>query len=416
MREAFALIPKDDQKHVSSAFLSAHHPDGVFDVEHRINHQSSGELRWVHSKGHGVFDDDGKLLCIVGTNRDITDRRRAELAFVDTARTFRTLTQASPGLVFRTDQQGQATFFNVDRWVDFSGLGRDAWRGQGWFAAFHPDCRDQARDDWQATISARAEFHGEYRWVHVDDETDLKQLLTNLIVNSRDAMPSGGLLQVNLTKEGDAHLALEVVDTGIGMSADVSSRIFEPFFSTKEQGQGTGLGLAVAHGTVVSHGGRVYVDSQLGQGTKIKVVLPICEPKVDEINTQALFKGASQPCRILLVEDNDLVRESAMLRIESDGYEVAGFRSGEEGIASLQRDTAFDVAVLDVDLPGIDGVDTATGLREIKPGLPVIFVTGNTQNESLNKARSNDPVISKPIEFETFLQVVDGVNSRVAAG
>ena len=577
MREAFALIPKEDQKRVSNAFLSAHHADGVFDVEHRINHQSSGELRWVHSKGHGVFDEEGKLLCIVGTNRDITDRRRAELAFVDTARTFRTLTQASPGLVFRTDEQGQATFFNVDRWAHFSGLGRDAWRGQGWFAAFHPDCRDQARDEWQATISARAEFHGEYRWVHVDgsdrwiyfhalpvssdsgfggyvgtgtditalktsesqqatlqaalaesqkmeavgtlasgvahdfnnmltavrgfvelarrkgtpaaqvdsyleqaeqaidqakdvtkglltfarggtgqrepicfnqlvegnvhllrqllsakidletsipkealwvygDETDLKQLLTNLIVNSRDAMPSGGLLRVNLTKEGDAHLALEVVDTGIGMSADVSSRIFEPFFSTKEQGQGTGLGLAVAHGTVVSHGGSVYVDSQLGQGTKIKVVLPICEPKVDEISTQARFKGANQPCRILFVEDNDLVRESAMLRIESDGYEVAGFRSGEEGIASMQGDTAYDVAVLDVDLPGIDGVDTASCLREIKPGLPVIFVTGNTQNESLNKARSNDPVISKPIEFETLLQVVDGVNARVAAG
>ena len=577
MNEAFALIPEEDQKHVSSAFQSAHDPEGMFDVEHRIYHQSSGELRWVHSKGRGVFDDTGRLLRIVGTNRDITDRRRAELAFVDTARTFRTLTQASPALVFRTDEQGRATFFNKDRWVKFSGLERDTWRGEGWFTAFHPDCREEARRHWLKTISSREEFHGEYRWSHVDgrdrwiyfhalpvhsdsgfggyvgtgtditalktsenqratlqaalaesqkmeavgtlasgvahdfnnmltavrgfvelarredtsaaqvdryleqaqqaidqakdvtkglltfarggtgqrepvclnrlvegnadllrqllpakiefqtsipvdelwvfgDETGLKQLLTNLIVNSRDAMPSGGLLRVSLSKNGDEHLLLEVIDSGHGMSPEVSSRIFEPFFSTKEHGQGTGLGLAVAHGTVASHGGTIQVDSKLGKGTRIGVILPICEAKAAEIDLRSTEKDGTQPCRILLIEDNDLVRESAMLRIESDGYEVVGFRSGEEGIVNLQNDAEFDVAVLDVDLPGIDGVDTALGLREIKPELPVVYVTGNTQNESLSKARYDDPVIPKPIEFEVLLQVVDGFNARGATG
>jgi CheY-like chemotaxis protein len=231
-------------------------------------------------------------------------------------------------------------------------------------------------------------------WPVRADPGQLDQVLLNLAVNARDAMPDGGTL-IFETRNLELHPAyaafqpglrpgryalLTVTDTGCGMSPEVQARIFEPFFTTKGLGKGTGLGLAVVHGIVEQSGGHLEVCSLPGVGTTFKIYLPA----VEEPATAA---SANEPCAppagrgetVLLVEDEDAVRAISVLLLESLGYRVLEAASAEEALRLVGAGRyKLDLLMTDVVMPGRNGRELAEALRRQDPGLKVLFQSGYT--------------------------------------
>jgi two-component system cell cycle sensor histidine kinase/response regulator CckA len=235
------------------------------------------------------------------------------------------------------------------------------------------------------------------------DRGQLEQVLMNLAVNARDAMPDGGSLTIetaNATLDqayvalhpggriGD-HVVLSVRDTGVGMDADTRQRIFEPFFTTKAPGQGTGLGLATVYGIVQQSGGSVYVYSEEGQGTTFKVYFPVYAgtDDVDEVMAPALLVGAD-PVAVLLVEDDPAVRGATELVLTRLGHRVVPAADVAEALGILRSDTQqFDAVVTDAVMPGQSGLDLAEILRAERPELAVVLMSGYTE-EAVSGTRS----------------------------
>ena len=221
------------------------------------------------------------------------------------------------------------------------------------------------------------------------DPAQVQQILLNLVVNARDAMPQGGTIQL---KTGHAALQaqdsssmgisipaafLEVKDNGCGMSAETQSHLFEPFFSTKPDGRGTGLGLATVYNIVTNNGGTIQVESAPQKGTSVTVLLPLAMnpdcPIVKERHSPAECGET-----VLLVEDNVSIREATEKILRECGYVVLDAGSGEEAIAIARRHTGkIDVLLADIDMPGMNGVETANQIRPEQPELRVLYVSGD---------------------------------------
>jgi len=226
------------------------------------------------------------------------------------------------------------------------------------------------------------------------DEGELSQVVMNLAVNARDAMPQGGKLiietaDVELDEEYTRHHAgvapgpsvmLAVSDTGCGMDAEVRSRAFEPFFTTKQKDKGTGLGLATVYAIAKRSGGHVQLYSEPGQGTTVKLYLP----RVEEAPATAPEAPRTAPRgseSILLVEDEAVVRDVALEMLKSSGYEVLVAASPEEALQlSDEHDGAIDLLITDVVMPGMNGQKLAERLMEKRPGIAVLFMSGYTDD------------------------------------
>jgi CheY-like chemotaxis protein len=177
---------------------------------------------------------------------------------------------------------------------------------------------------------------------------------------------------------------LVVADTGCGIPPDVQPRIFEPFFTTKEQGKGTGMGLSMVYGIVKNHGGSVCVSSAPGKGTRFELIFPAAAPaEVIEKTRSRARKGSA---RLLLVDDEDVVRSVATTILERLGYAVVTARDGEEALEIYRRDGyAIDLVILDMIMPKMGGRECYTQLRQINPEVKVILSTGYALDESTQK-------------------------------
>ncbi|MBT7370550.1 MAG: PAS domain S-box protein, partial [Gammaproteobacteria bacterium] len=201
-------------------------------------------------------------------------------------------------------------------------------------------------------------FAGEAEGVNfMADITQLEQVLINLAVNARDAMPGGGTLRISLSAgeleslEGN-HLILEVADTGVGMDVEVRNRIFEPFYTTKPEGRGTGLGLAVVFGIVNQHKGFIQVDSTLGLGTTFRIYLPIATGDTDHPSNTMDTAALGGDETILIVEDNEQVRNLAKLILVGAGYNVLEAIDGRVGLDLFrQHSPSIDLVLMDVVMP-----------------------------------------------------------------
>jgi PAS domain S-box-containing protein len=228
------------------------------------------------------------------------------------------------------------------------------------------------------------------------DKSQLEQIVMNLAVNARDAMPGGGSLSVttgevelspdqSLAKAGvkaGRHVVLSVRDTGTGMDSEVLAHLFEPFFTTKPAGRGTGLGLATVYGIVKQSGGHIEVLSELGQGTTFRVYFP----SVDRVAKVAVtpVDDEAAPARgtgtVLLVEDEDVVRAFVCESLRNMGYDVVEARSGPEAIQTFEQGQAqVDVLLTDVVMPKMSGPELAHRLRRDHPELPVLYMSGYTE-------------------------------------
>jgi hypothetical protein len=256
------------------------------------------------------------------------------------------------------------------------------------------------------------------------DASQMEQIIMNLAVNSRDAMPNGGKLVIEtrnadldqtytashpLMKPG-AYIQLTVSDSGTGMDAETQSHIFEPFFTTKEKGKGTGLGLATVYGIVKQSGGFIWVYSELGKGTSFKIYIP----RVDQAEEHP---GAPKPTAevptgtetVLLTEDEQDVREIAREFLESGGYKVVEAKDASEAVQlARQHNGAIDLLVTDMVMPGMTGQELAVQLQREYPGLCIVFMSGYSEHAATEMANADPTVrlLSKPFSRGALLRTV----------
>jgi two-component system, cell cycle sensor histidine kinase and response regulator CckA len=238
------------------------------------------------------------------------------------------------------------------------------------------------------------------------DRVQLEQVILNLSVNARDAMPEGGRLCVATGLE-DGLAVLRVSDTGVGMGPEVRSHIFEPFFTTKEPGKGTGLGLATVYGIVEQSGGAIDVQSAPGEGSTFTVRLPALDESVAVVAEAPAEAGSAG--RVLLVEDEDLVRALVREVLERGGFSVLEAAGPAEAIEHCRSDEEIDLLVTDLVLPGMSGTALVERIASERPGLRVLYTSGYV-DESL-EATAN--VLEKPFTPDDLLRKVNALVGAV---
>lgn len=261
------------------------------------------------------------------------------------------------------------------------------------------------------------------------DRGMMDQVLMNLCINARDAMPEGGTLTVRtehasldgskriqdvVALQGD-YAKLQVVDTGVGMEAQVADRIFEPFFTTKEVGQGTGLGLSTVYGIVKQHKGYVFVFSEPGKGTRFEIYLPAVERESVTAQTEITQDAMHGTETILLAEDEEMVRNVATVILQNAGYKVDSVSNGMEAIEKVDENPErYDLLLFDIMMPGMSGPKAASQIHLSHWPIPVVFISGYSQDDSVDGwSLSDDHVlVQKPFDGATLLvtirQTLDG--------
>ncbi|HEY5547353.1 MAG TPA: ATP-binding protein [Gemmatimonadaceae bacterium] len=266
------------------------------------------------------------------------------------------------------------------------------------------------------------------------DRTQLEQVLVNLAANARDAMPAGGTLSISTARPAEReavteldgrtpgeYMVLTVSDTGIGMSAEVRKRIFEPFFSTKHGQGGTGLGLAVAYGAVRQHGGSIEVESTEHHGSTFRIYIPATTTAPEPLESPELTPDAPHGREtILLAEDQDDVRSTLARLLRSHGYTVVDTADGADALSKIERGEMppFQLLITDLVMPRIGGEALVAALRPTYPEVPVLVISGFDQQGSLRRMYERGHAtafLEKPFEGQPILKLVrDLLDARSA--
>jgi len=260
-------------------------------------------------------------------------------------------------------------------------------------------------------IDVHAHAPGDQLWARVDAD-QVQQVYMNLIINARDAMPDGGRIDIKLDssagEDDTRHVAVTVSDTGCGMDEQQVERAFEPFFTTKPRTKGTGLGLSLVHGIVTEHGGRIDVDTAPGRGSRFTITLPACTPVAEPQRPEPTppDHGGGNNRKVILAEDNEFVRDVVAETLQSARYEVVAFADGQAAYEQLGEFSGYDLAVIDLDLPGLSGRDLINRLRELEADTPIILITGNREDTG-----SDQPwgvhLLAKPFTVTRLLSLAD---------
>jgi len=433
-----AVIHPDDRHLADQLRRTAVRNRTSFRQEIRIR-RADGEWRNMVTKAAPVLDDFGEIEEWIGQNVDATDQRRLENQLQQSQK-IESVGRLAGGIAH--DFNNLLTIINGHSALLRSSIAADD-RTQESVAAIYEAGRRAAQLTKQLlavsrtavvetklldlnvsvsnTVALLRRLIGENIEVLTRLAEDLApvrmdpgqvdQLLMNLVVNARDAMPQGGTLTIDTRNvrltDDDAgrypellpgrYVQLSVSDTGIGMAADVLARIFDPFFTTKEVGKGTGLGLAVVHGIVKQAGGQITVDSEANRGSTFTIVLPT--PAEIAVEADKPIAEQSQPGHetILLIEDDDAVRKITHLSLSSLGYDVLTAVGGREALELLaEHGDKIALVVTDVVMPHLGGRQVAESARKQLPNLPVLFMSGYTE-DAVTHAGVRSP-------FEAFLQ------------
>ncbi len=288
-------------------------------------------------------------------------------------------------------------------------------------------------------IRVRYDLDRDVEPVHVDPD-QLQQVVLNLVLNARDAMPGGGTLTLSTNLEELApedltelpgltpgrYAVLRVADTGVGISQETTSRIFDPFFTTKPTGKGTGLGLAMAYGFMKQSGGGIHVETRLGEGSTFSLRFPLsrapggdieapADPRAPEAVTAAALDAPKAPSTILVVDDEPGVRAVTRRVLERAGFDVVVAGDVEEAATALEQEGPFDLVLTDLSLPDGDGKGVADLAGARLPAVPVLIMSGyserSEQEELLQRSGITD-YLSKPFTRD---QLLDSVRSALEA-
>jgi len=255
------------------------------------------------------------------------------------------------------------------------------------------------------------------------DAGQLEQVLMNLVVNAKDAMPNGGKLTIQTQnivvdenhRRGQTfirpgnYVALSVSDTGMGMDKETQSRIFEPFFTTKEKGKGTGLGLSTVYGIVKQSGGYVMVHSEKGSGTTLNIYLQRVDDAADlnSVPVASAAQGGSET--VLLVEDEESVRQLVRETLQSNGYRVVEAENGEAGLAAAAKHVGkIDMVITDVVMPGMGGRELVKRIAVTRPETKVLYLSGYTEDAIVNEGtiEGGTAFLQKPFTLQNLSRKV----------
>lgn len=321
-------------------------------------------------------------------------------------------------IIIKTAKDGAKT---IKRIQDFARQRRDH--------DFKPVSLEQMLLDVSEITRPRWKDHAEAANIHISlelqirsnvlimgDESELREVLVNMVFNAIDAMPIGGTLTLS-TNEVDDSVEISIRDTGTGMSEDVRSRIFDPFFTTKGKA-GMGLGLAVSYGIIRRHEGTVEVESEVGRGTNFCIRLPIAKGAVKDEPTDDLVVPIARPSRsaqtkFLVVDDEEHMRDLLRDILEKEGYRVVLAEGGHHAL-SLFNKFKFDAVFTDVGLPGMSGWELARAIRKQDKRIPLAVVTGwgAVVGSNEQKAAQVDWVIAKPFTVEQIINIAQEASLR----
>jgi len=263
------------------------------------------------------------------------------------------------------------------------------------------------------------------------DAGQMQQVLLNLAINARDAMPNGGTIHITtscsvisgdgqglaVSPSAGEYVLLSVADTGTGMDAETQARIFEPFFSTKPRGEGTGLGLATAFGIVKQHGGFLYVESALGHGTTFKIYLPCARIEdYGEVPENGTAESEERVIGVLLVEDNDIVRTSLVHSLKVHDFVVFEAARPEEALGLIERNQEkIDLLLTDLVMPGMTGRQLAERVKVLRPDLPVLYMSGYSDDPRTRELMGETvDFLQKPFSPTTLVRRIGEVLARQA--
>jgi two-component system, cell cycle sensor histidine kinase and response regulator CckA len=420
-QEFIERIHADDRASVLETIGNAMKSGADFSVQNR-SIAPDGTVRWLSGAGRMFLGEHGEPVRAVGISHDVTERRKLEAQFQQAqkmeavgrlaggvAHDFNNLTTVILGYCELLLPEFKAA--DLHR-ADLEEIHKAGTRAAALTRQLLAFSRKQIIEptvlDLNAVVSEMramlGRLIGEDVMVVVDPEPELallkadrgqvEQVVMNLAVNARDAMPKGGTLtittaNVELDEEYAAthagvkpgsYVALTVTDTGTGMTPEVQARLFEPFFTTKEVGKGTGLGLATIHGIAAQSGGSVGVYSELGKGTSVHVYFPKADAAEVAVSTKLPVTRRRQAEEtVLVVEDAQAVRELARRLLQRQGYTVLVASNAEEALLLFEDQPSIDLLLTDVVMPGASGPELIKQLVERRPALKVIYMSGYTE-------------------------------------
>ena len=426
--EYLALIHPDDHASLMRAVQEAMDGRGDYYIEHR-GFTPAGDIRWFQSRGRVAFDEGGQALAITGVIADHTTRRELESRLVraerleslgrlagGVAHDFNNLLSAIMGScellgLQARDEQMRERLSVIERAVDrAAGL-------TGQLLAFSRQLPRPPRPvNLTETLRSSLELlervlgaditldvHApEPAWI-LADPTQLEQIVINLSVNARDAMPDGGRLSFRLgerVREGVAYAELVVRDTGSGIPPENLERVFEPFYTTKTDQSGTGLGLATCHGIVHQYGGRITVESQLGQGTTFWIELPKTLPgDATPPESASRFVESGKRHHVLVLEDDPDLADILCEVVQRDGHGTTHFTNGDEAMAWLAEGHSPTAMISDVVLEGARGTEVILSAQRLLRDIHILLITGYAP-EAVPAALSDVPMLTKPFRSD----------------
>ena len=252
------------------------------------------------------------------------------------------------------------------------------------------------------------------------DPAQVEQVLLTLVANARDAMPEGGCVTIrtsNVRLDGDLagrygvdagdYVELAVTDSGVGMDADAQAQLFTPFFTTKERGHGTGLGLATVHGIVKQSGGHITVESGVGRGSRFGIRFPATSDVPSAVTPERGDAAQRGSETVLLVEDDGAVRGLMGDVLRRRGYQVLLAPDGFEAVRAAElHDAPIHLLVTDVVMRDMSGVDVALALRAFRPDLKVLYVSGYTNDPAVITESADHTYLPKPFTPDAFARKV----------
>lgn len=417
-----ALHP-DDREKVDQAFRESIKDQSSFTAEYRIR-RSNSEYRHISAHGFPLLDEKGNAIEFVGICIDITDQKNLEEQFRH-AQKLEAVGQLAGGIAHDFNNLltvilscGELLLLTPGRSSEDRRLINDIVASGERAAELTRQLLTFSRRSLVERQSVNVnqiveEFVpmlrrmiGEQVTMHTildpniqyisADTGQMGQILMNLVVNARDAMPEGGVVTIETrsvtlderyvnmhveVEKGD-YVLLMVSDTGYGMSAEVRSKIFEPFFTTKGVGRGTGLGLSVVHGIVRQYGGKIGAYSEPGLGTVIKIYFPVIssdQADIESTNVDRPKRIGTE--RVLVVDDDEVIGEIAELALRGDGYTVMRTSSGAEALKlAREQNEKFDLLITDVVMPGMSGRELADKMIDLFPEIVVLYLSGYTDD------------------------------------
>ena len=397
------ILHPDDKERVLAALAHANATHEPFLCEYRLRHRD-GHYVWVRDQSQIIVDEDGTALAR-GFLLDITEEKRLEGQLLQ-AQKMDALGQLAGGIAHDfnnlltgiagyTDLAAEATRNpSVQRCLDGVRAAADEAAGltARLLAFSRRDVLERRPVDVNLAVREAAELLQPLLREDVRLALDLasglppvaadpgqvKQVVLNLALNARDAMPDGGAIRI-ATAPREGGLVLLVADSGIGMDDETRTRALEPFFTTKAEGQGTGLGLAVVYGVVEACDGSIDIRSSPGAGTTVSIELPGTVADDAPVAAPApVPAGRGGGERVLVVEDREIVRDLACSILEDAGYRVVSAPGGPEALALAREEPPFALLLTDVVMPEMSGADLAGRLRAEQPSLRVLYMSGYT--------------------------------------